>query len=123
MSERLGGIASGNLSGGARSRGQRGDSDIEAMAAHEADETVRSARAVPDVEECAQQLGQVGARRSAEGAIVRDGAERSDVSSYPRCRACCLRNFHLIPHEKLAQYAPRGGDRVRVARARRHGGW
>ena len=63
------------------------------MAAHEADETVRSARAMPDVEECAQHLVQVGARRSAEGGRVRDGAERSDGASYPRCRACCLRKF------------------------------
>ena len=93
------------------------------MAAHEADGTVRSARAMPDVEECAQHLVQVGARRSAEGGRVRDGAERSDVASYPRCRACCLRKFQLIPKDKIAQDAPRGGDRVRVARARRHGDW
>ena len=93
------------------------------MAAHEADGTVRSARAMPDVEECAQQLVQVGARRSAEGGIVRDGADRSDVASNPRCRACCLRKFQLIPNYKIAQAAPRGGDRVRVSSARRHGGW
>ena len=60
---------------------------MEAMAAHDADETVRSARAMPDVEECAQHVVQVGARRSAEGGIVRDGADRRDVASYPRCRA------------------------------------
>ena len=93
------------------------------MVAHGADETVRSARAMPDVGECAQHVVQVGARRSAEGGRVRDGAERSDGASYPRCRACCLRKFQLIPMDKIAQDAPRGGDRVRVARARRHGDW
>ena len=93
------------------------------MVAHEADGTVRSARTMTDVEECAQHVVQVGARRSAGGGRVRDGAERSDVASYPRCRACCLRKFQLIPNDKVAQDAPRGGDRVRVARARRHGDW
>ena len=77
------------------------------MVAHGASETVRSARAMPDVEERAQHLVQVGARRSAEGGIVRYGAERSDGASHLRCRACCLRKFQRIPNEKLAQYAPR----------------
>ena len=93
------------------------------MGAHEADETVRSARAMPDVEECAQHVVQVGARRSAEGGRVRDGAERSDVASYPRCRACCLRKFPRNLEEKIAEHASRGGARVRVGRARRHGDW
>ena len=93
------------------------------MVARAADETVRSARAMPDVEECAQHLVRVGARRSAEGGRVRDGAERSDVASYPRCPAFCLRKFQLIPIDKIAHDAPRGGDRVRVSRARRHGDW
>ena len=84
------------------------------MAAHEADETVRSARAMPAVEECAQHVVQVGARRSAEGGRVRDGAERSDGGESDHGRG---RN------QKIAQDPPRGGDRVREARARRHSGW
>ena len=64
------------------------------MVSHGADETVRSARATPDVEECAQHVVQVGARRSAEGGSVRDGAGRSDVASCPRCRA-------LDPKQKM----------------------